>query len=89
MAPTQAFGPLTFAPGEAYQFDWAEDWIVLDGVTTKVQVAHVRLCHSRMPFVQVYPRQTQAQRIRCGFLMPTHRRSPSMEACASAGSTTT
>ena len=55
----QAFVPLTFAPGEAYQFDWAEDWIVLDGVTTKVQVAHIRLCHSRMPFVQVYPRQTQ------------------------------
>ncbi len=55
--PAQAFVPLTFAPGEAYQFDWAEDWIVLDGVTTKVQVAHVRLCHSRMPFVRVY--QTQ------------------------------
>ena len=57
VTPTQAFVPLTFAPGEAYQFDWAEDWIVLDGVT--VQVAHIRLCHSRMPFVQVYPRQTQ------------------------------
>jgi transposase len=59
VTPTQAFVPLTFAPGEAYPFDWAEDWIVLDGVTTKVQVAHIRLCHSRMPFVQVYPRQTQ------------------------------
>ena len=59
VTPAQAFVPLTFAPGEAYQFDWAEDWIVLDGVTTKVQVAHIRLCHSRMPFVQVYPRQTQ------------------------------
>jgi len=54
-----AFVPLTFAPGEAYQFDWSEEWIVLDGVTTKVQVAHVRLCHSRMPFVVAYPRQTQ------------------------------
>lgn len=58
-ATAEAFVPLTFAPGEAYQFDWAEEWIVLDGVTTKVQVAHVRLCHSRMPFVAVYPRQTQ------------------------------
>lgn len=54
-----AFVPLTFAAAEAYQFDWAEEWIILDGVTTKVQVAHVRLCHSRMPFVAVYPRQTQ------------------------------
>jgi transposase len=59
LTPTEAFVPLIFAPGEAYQFDWAEEWIVLDGVTTKVQVAHVRLCHSRMPFVWVYLRQTQ------------------------------
>jgi transposase len=58
-APKDAFVPLSFAPGEAYQFDWAEDWVVLDGVVTKVQVAHVRLCHSRMPFIRVYPRQTQ------------------------------
>jgi transposase len=59
VTPTQAFVPLIFGPGEAYQFDWAQDWIVLDGVTTKVQVAHLRLCHSRMPFVRVYPRQSQ------------------------------
>ncbi|PWC57095.1 transposase [Azospirillum sp. TSH7] len=57
--PVNAYVPLTFAPAEAYQFDWAEEWIILDGVTTKVQVAHARLCHSRMPFVAVYPRQTQ------------------------------
>lgn len=56
---SEAFIPLTFAPGEAYQFDWSEDWIVLDGVAFKVQVAHVRLCHSRMPYIRAYPRQTQ------------------------------
>jgi transposase len=55
---TGAFVPLAFAPGEAYQFDWSEEWIVLNGTTTKVQVAHMRLCHSRMPFVRVYLRQT-------------------------------
>jgi transposase len=54
-----AFVPLTFSPGEAYQFDWSEDWIVQNGVPTKVQVAHVRLCHSRMTYVRAYPRQTQ------------------------------
>jgi len=32
---------------------------VLDGVNTTVKVAHVRLCHSRMPFVRAYPRKTQ------------------------------
>jgi transposase len=55
----EAFIPLSFAPGEAYQFDWSEEIVVLAGVTTKLQVAHVRLCHSRMPYVRAYPRQTQ------------------------------
>ena len=45
--------------GEAYQFDWSHEIVVLDGTTTKVKVAHVRLCHSRMLFVRAYPRETQ------------------------------
>ncbi len=55
----QAYVPLSFAPGEAYQFDWSHEIIVMDGVTTTVKVAHVRLCHSRMMFVRAYPRETQ------------------------------
>jgi transposase len=31
----------------------------MDGVTTIVKVAHVRLCHSRMMLVRAYPRETQ------------------------------
>jgi transposase len=58
-ASTGAFVPLTFAPGEAYQFDWSHEIVVMDGVTTTVKVAHVRLCHSRMMFVRAYPRETQ------------------------------
>lgn len=54
-----AFVPLIYAPGDAYQFDWSEDWAILDGVVIKLQVAHMRLCHSRMPFVRTYIRQTQ------------------------------
>ena len=57
-ATAEAFIPLTFAPGEAYQFDWSHEIVVMDGVTTKVKVAHVRLCHSRMMFVRAYPRET-------------------------------
>src|SRR5712672_1674863 len=53
------FIPLWFAPGEAYQFDWSHEVVVLGGVTTAVKAAHVRLCHSRMPFVRAYPRETQ------------------------------
>ena len=37
---SQAFVPLYFAPGEAFQFDWSHEWVVMDGVTTKVKVAH-------------------------------------------------
>jgi len=55
----QAFVPLTFAPGEAYQFDWSHEWVVMGGVTTKVKVAHIRLCYSRMRFRIAYPRETQ------------------------------
>ncbi|CAN2533689.1 hypothetical+protein [Methylocapsa aurea] len=51
--------PLSFEPGEAYQFDWNHEIVLLDGVTTTVNVAHMRLCHSRMPFVRAYPRVTQ------------------------------
>ena len=58
-AMAQAFVPLSFAPGEAYQFDWSHEIVVLGGVTTKVKVAHVRLCHSRMLFVRAYPRESQ------------------------------
>jgi len=54
-----AYVPLTFAPGEAYQFDWSHEVVVLGGVTVMVKAAQVRLCHSRMPFVRVYPRETQ------------------------------
>ena len=54
-----AFVPLSFDPGEAYQFDWSHEIVLIDGVTVTVKVAHIRLCHSRMPFVRAYPRETQ------------------------------
>jgi transposase len=54
-----AYIPLSFAPGEAYQFDWSHEVVLLNGVTVIVKAAHVRLCHSRMLFVRCYPRETQ------------------------------
>jgi transposase len=53
------FVPLSFAPGEAYQFDWSHEIVVINGVTVTVKVAHMRLCHSRMMFFRAYPRETQ------------------------------
>src|SRR6187399_1487985 len=54
-----AYVPLSFAPGEAYQFDWSHEVVLLNGVRVIVKAAHVRLCHSRMLFVRCYPRETQ------------------------------
>src|SRR5437868_10759259 len=47
-ATVEVFVPLSFAPGEAYQFDWSHEIVLINGVTVTVKVAHVRLCHSRM-----------------------------------------
>jgi transposase len=58
-AMAAAYVPLSFAPGEAYQFDWSHEIVLLSGVTVTVKVAHVRLCHSRMLFARAYPRETQ------------------------------
>src|ERR1700753_3805971 len=58
-ATAAAYVPLSFAPGEAYQFDWSHEIVLLSGVTVIVKAAHVRLCHSRMLFVRAYPRETQ------------------------------
>jgi transposase len=55
----QAYVPLIFSPGEAYQFDWSHEFVVLAGVTTKIKVAHLRLCHSRMFLVSADPRESQ------------------------------
>ena len=52
------FVPLVFAPGEAFQFDWSEDWADLGGERVKLQVAHTKLSHSRAFVVRAYPLQS-------------------------------
>ncbi len=56
---SDAFIPLYFAPGDALQFDWSEEYVMLGGVEHKVHVAHFRLCHSRKPFVVAYLNEKQ------------------------------
>ena len=50
--------PLVFQPGEAFQFDWSEDWANIGGERVKLQVAHIKLSHSRAFLVRAYPLQT-------------------------------
>ena len=58
MSGRGTFVPLAFEAGEAFQFDWSEDWAVLGGERTKLQVAHFKLSHSRAFFLRAYPLQT-------------------------------
>lgn len=57
-AGKQAFVPLQFAPGEAFQFDWSEDWVKINGVSTKLQIAHFKLSYSRAFFMRAYLTQS-------------------------------
>jgi transposase len=54
----KAFIPLSFAPGEAFQFDWSYEQIELAGANVQVKVAQFRLSHSRMQFCVAYTRET-------------------------------
>lgn len=52
------FVPLAFEPGEAFQFDWSEDWALIGGERVKLQIAHFKLCYSRAFAVRAYLLQT-------------------------------
>jgi transposase len=57
-AANNTFVPLSFAPGEAFQFDWSEDYAMINGVNTKLQIAHFKLSHSRAFFLRAYLQQS-------------------------------
>jgi transposase len=56
-ALAKAYVPLQFEPGEAHQFDWSEEHLVIGGVWRKMMAAHLKLCFSRAFVVQAYPRK--------------------------------
>ena len=58
LASRGAYVPLSFAPGEAFQFDWSEDWLVVGRKKVKLQIAHTKLCHSRAFHLRAYLTQT-------------------------------
>ena len=56
---TKAYIPLSFEPGEAFQFDWSQEDVELGGVPQRVRVAQFTLCYSRMSFSVAFPRESQ------------------------------
>lgn len=53
-----AFVPLKFELGEAFQFDWSEETLLIGGYVRKLQVAHIKLCASRTFLLVAYPTQS-------------------------------
>ncbi|MEZ9864195.1 IS21 family transposase [Vibrio breoganii] len=57
-ASKKMYMPLEFAPGEAFQFDWGENWAYINGLKTKLQVAHFKLSNSRAFLIRAYHSQS-------------------------------
>jgi transposase len=53
----KAFVPLKFDLGEAFQFDWSEEGMVIGGIYHRMQVSHMKLCASRAFWLVAYPSQ--------------------------------
>jgi transposase len=53
----KAFVPLKFELGEAFQFDWSEEGLVVGGIYHRMQVSHMKLCASRAFWLVAYPSQ--------------------------------
>ena len=52
-----AYVPLSFEMGEAFQFDWSEEPLVIGGQYQRLQVSHMKLCASRAFWLVAYPGQ--------------------------------
>jgi len=57
VSSAHAFVPLSFELGEAFQFDWSEEGLVVGGIYRRLQVAHMKLCASRAFWLVAYPSQ--------------------------------
>jgi transposase len=57
-ASVKAFIPLEYDPGDAFQFDWSYEQLLVGGIQVSVKIAQFRLCHSRKPFCIAYTRES-------------------------------
>ena len=56
---SKVYIPLSFEPGEAYQIDWGEVTIYLDGIKIKLHIFCMRECYSADIFVKAFFRPNQ------------------------------
>ena len=48
------FIPLSFEPGEAFQFDWSTEYLLIGGLHRRLEVAHIKLASSRAYVLVAY-----------------------------------
>ena len=53
-----AYVPLSFALGEAFQFDWSCEYVFVGGLRRRLGVAHIKLCASRAFWLVAYYAQS-------------------------------
>jgi hypothetical protein len=75
--------PLKFELGEAFQFDWSEEGLVVGGICRRMQVSHLKLCASRAFWLVAYPSQGHEM------LFDAHTRSFTARAAFPAAASTT
>ena len=63
----EAYIPLAFDPGEAFQFDWGEVEAYINNELIKLNLAVVVLCYSRYFYARIYPCQKQE------FMLDAHK----------------
>jgi len=51
---SQAYVPLSFEPGEAFQFDWSTEYATIGGIRRRLEVAQFKLAHSRAFWLGAY-----------------------------------
>ncbi len=56
-AQSKAFVPFEFELGEAFQFDWSEEGMLVGGGYHRMQVAHMKLCASHAFWLVADPSQ--------------------------------
>jgi transposase len=53
-----AFVPMSFELGDAFQFDWSCEYVFVDGLRRRLEVAHTKLASSRAFWLTAYPTQS-------------------------------
>jgi hypothetical protein len=62
-----AFVPLLFAQGEAFQFDWSCEYVWIGGLRRRLEVAHSKLAYSRAFWMVAYFKKKPRDAVRCPY----------------------